>query len=38
MKELLKETIKKAISELNEYGEKAEFLKELALYIKNRNK
>ena len=37
-KQILEETIKEAIDELNEYGEKAEFLKELALYIKNRNK
>ena len=37
-KEILEKITKEAIEELNEYGEKAEFLKELALYIKNRNK
>lgn len=37
-KEILEETIEKGIKELEDYGEKAEFLKELALYIKNRQK
>ena len=37
-KEILNKITKEAIDELEKYGEKAEFLKELALYIKNRNK
>lgn len=37
-KEILGKITKEAIDELSEYGSKAEFLKELALYIKNRNK
>ena len=37
-KEILNKITQEAIDELQEYGEKAEFLKELALYIKNRNK
>lgn len=37
-KEILEETTKDALSEIEKYGEKAEFLKELAIYIKNRNK
>lgn len=37
-KEILEETIEEGIKELENYGEKAEFLKELALYIKNRQK
>ena len=37
-KKILNEITKEAIKELDEYGEKAEFLKELALYIQNRNK
>lgn len=37
-KEILEKITKEAIEELKYYGEKAEFLKELALYIKNRNK
>ena len=37
-KEILAQITKEAIDELEEYGEKAEFLKELALYIQNRNK
>lgn len=37
-KEILAKTTKEAIEELKEFGEKAEFLKELALYIQNRNK
>lgn len=37
-KEILDETTKEAIEELKEFGEKAEFLKELAIYIQNRNK
>ena len=36
--EILDETINKSIKEIESYGEKAEFLKELALYIKNREK
>lgn len=36
-KDILEKTIKEALIEIEEYGEKAEFLKELALYIKNRN-
>ena len=37
-KEKLDEIIDEAIEEVNYFGEKSEFLKELALYIKNRNK
>ena len=37
-KEILEKITKEAIEELKSYGDKAEFLKELALYIKNRNK
>lgn len=37
-KEILDKITKEATEELQEFGEKAEFLKELALYIKNRNK
>lgn len=37
-KQILDEITKEAINELKDYGEKAEFLKELALYIQNRNK
>lgn len=37
-KEILAQITKEAIDELEEYGEKAGFLKELALYIQNRNK
>ncbi len=37
-KEILEQTIKEAIEEINEYKEKAEFLKNIALYIGNRNK
>lgn len=37
-KEILYQTTKEAIKELKDYGEKAEFLRELALYIQNRNK
>ena len=37
-KEILDKITKEAIEELNEYGDKAEFLKDLALYIENRNK
>lgn len=37
-KEKLEEITEEAIKELKEYGEKSIFLKELALYIKNRNK
>ena len=35
---ILEDTINKGISEIECYRERAEFLKELALYIKNRNK
>ena len=37
-KKILSQITKEAISEVEEYGERAEFLKELALYIQNRNK
>ena len=37
-KDILDTTIKEAIEKLKKYGENAEFLKELAFYIKNRNK
>lgn len=37
-KEILQKTTKEAIEELEEFGDKTEFLKELALYIQNRNK
>ncbi len=37
-KEKLDKITKEAINILDNYGEKAEFLKELALYIQNRNK
>ena len=37
-KKELEKIIKEAIDELEIYGEKAEFLRELALYIKDRNK
>ena len=37
-KKILEEITKEAIEELKEYGERAEFLRELALYIKDRNK
>ena len=37
-KEILEKITKEAIEELNSFGDKAEFLKELALYIQNRNK
>lgn len=37
-KEQLNKITNDAINEIKEYGEKAEFLKELALYIQNRNK
>lgn len=37
-KEILDKITKDAISELESFGDKAEFLKELALYIQNRNK
>ena len=37
-KEILLEITKDAINEIEEYGEKAKFLIELALYIQNRNK
>lgn len=37
-KEKLEEITKEAIEYIEKYGEKAEFLKELAIYIKNRNK
>ena len=37
-KEILHKTTKEAIKELDGYGEKAELLREIALYIQNRNK
>ena len=37
-KEELRKITEEAIKEISSYGEKAEFLKELAIYIKNRNK
>lgn len=37
-KDILNRITKEAIKELERYGNKAEFLKELALYIQNRNK
>lgn len=37
-KDILEKITKEAIDEISVYGEKAEFLKQLALYIKNRNK
>lgn len=37
-KNILNEITKEAVEEIKEYGEKAEFLKELAFYIQNRNK
>lgn len=37
-KQILDETVNEAITNLSEFGEKADFLKQLALYIKNRNK
>ena len=37
-KEILNQITKEAIEELEEYGEKAEFLRGLAIYIENRNK
>lgn len=37
-KEILDKKTKEAINELDSYGERAEFLKELALYIQTRNK
>ena len=37
-KKILEEITKEAIEKLKEYGDRAEFLRELALYIKDRNK
>ena len=37
-KEILNQITKEAIEELEEYGEKADFLRGLAVYIENRNK
>ena len=37
-KKILEEITKEAIEELKEYGDRADFLRELALYIKDRNK
>ena len=37
-KEILSQIIKESINEIGEYGEKAEFLKQLALYIESRKK
>lgn len=36
-KEILSQTIDQAIEELKDFGEEAEFLRELAFYIQNRN-
>ena len=36
-KEILNQITKEAIEKLEKFGEKAKFLKELALYIQNRN-
>ena len=37
-KEILNNITKEAIEELKEFGEKGEFLKEMAFYMQNRNK
>lgn len=37
-KEILEDTIKKGIEELEEYGNRAEFLRKLAFYIRDREK
>ena len=37
-KEILSKITEESINEIGKYGEKAEFLKDLALYIQNRNK
>lgn len=37
-KNKLEQIIEEAIKQLEPYGEKAEFLKELAIYIKDREK
>ena len=37
-KKILQKIIEEAIEQIEEYGEKGEFLKELAYYIQNRNK
>lgn len=37
-KNILEQITKEAIEELKDFGEKGEFLKEMALYIENRNK
>ncbi len=37
-KDILEKITKEAIKDIDIYGDRAEFLKELALYIKNRNK
>ncbi len=37
-KKILDKNVKEAVEELKEFGEKAEFLKQLAYYIQNRNK
>ena len=37
-KDILEKITKEAIEQISIYGDKAEFLKQLALYIKNRNK
>ena len=37
-KDILDKITKEAIGKLERYGNKAEFLKELALYIQNRDK
>ena len=37
-KQVLNKIIDESIEQLEVYGEKAEFLRQLAIYIKNRNK
>ena len=37
-KNILENVINEAVQIVSEFGEKAEFLKELAIYIKDRNK
>ncbi len=37
-KEILNQITKEAVKQLEEFGEKGEFLKEMALYMQNRNK
>ena len=37
-KRILEDITKEAVNSLNDFGDKAEFLKQLAIYIKDRNK